>query len=377
MTKPLYIFFLLVLSVTAYSQERFVIISGQFENTKAGAYLIVHREGYFGKKAFTDSICLHDDGSFEDTLRVTEPSLTLFSLSNESDWLNNNIKGFLFPDYSLYMTGDVKQGLKNTLKYYNCGEIVNNFLLEREKRFVFDVRDFTIIKPLEHRQRTFTALNNNIGLYNKSYTQAVLLSETAFTDSLANYYKARKKFQEEYFMHNRGKDGDYSVRFFEALEIVDIQFSELLALLKYPSQNVLIAHELGIPWSDVNVHFYKRFEPMAMNQFEAYLPVVNYRDFLVRYINLLVGDYVEVLNVNPQLSTFTERFELAKEQYNGKIRELVLAEIIKENCIELSQSHEGSEETEQLIEEFKKLNPDEFALKEIEGIYSKAKMQAN
>ncbi|MCO4292214.1 hypothetical protein NF867_04980 [Solitalea sp. MAHUQ-68] len=372
MSRSGLLFFLLLFSVTAFGQQN-VIFSGKFENTKPGAFLIINRVGYLGQEGILDSICLHDDGSFEDTIRnVKDGRMLLLSISNETSWLNTNIKGFIFPYYSLYLTGDVKKGLLNTLQYYNCGSIVNNFIIERERKFPFSERDFTIIKPLENRQLDYLSLNKNINKYNKGFTQSVLLYEGEFTDTVTAYFSAKRKFAVQ-SLRTIDVDGDYSVRFFEALDGVSNQYSEALSLLKYPSQNILITHELGLPWSDVNVHFYRQFEPIATNQFDVYLMIDSYRKFFREYINLRAGDFDEVLNINPKMASYTELFDLAKKEYTKGVRENVLATIILEKIDDYNKTGEGPEEIDSLLSKFKELDPEKVILSQVESYYQKLK----
>lgn len=363
-------FVLTLLSLNIYAQQRYVIISGQFKNTKPGTFLIIDRDSYFGKEAIRDSICLHDDGHFEDTLKnVPEATLARFSISNEPAWQNNNIRSFLFPDYSLYMTGDVQKGLTNTLQYYNCGSIVNNFLLEREKRFTFDIEDFTILKPYNERQKPFMKENKRIQMYNLNYTQAVLLPEAGFDDSVFRYYDRRKEFARAYFMENIDP-GDISIRYFDMMEKVDCRFSKALVLLKYPTQNALITHELEMPWSDINVHYYKQFEEKSLQPSDACLPIQNYRNYFAQYINLLSGDFVEIVNVNPKLSTFSERFKIAMTTYEGKTRDFVLASILEDKLKDLVDYEDENNEAEKMMEDFRKAKPDAIILKQVEKLYA-------
>ncbi|AFD07463.1 hypothetical protein Solca_2422 [Solitalea canadensis DSM 3403] len=370
MMSKILCFVMTLLSLNIYAQQRYVIISGQFSNTKPGTFLIIDRDSYFGKEPIRDSICLHDDGHFEDTLKtVHEATLARFSISNEPAWQNTNIRSFLFPDYSLYMTGDVQKGLTNTLKYYNCGSIVNNYLLEREKRFTFDIEDFTIIKPYNERQKPFMKENRRIQMYNLNYTQAVLLPEASFDDSVFRYYDRRKEYARSYFMENIDP-GDISIRYFDMMEKVDCRFSKALVLLKYPTQNALITHELEMPWSDINVHYYKQFEEKSLQPSDACLPIQNYRNYFVQYINLLSGDFVEIVNVNPKLASFTERFKIALNTYEGKTRDLVLASILEDKFKDVIEYEDENNEAEKLVEEFRKIKPDVVILRQVEKLYT-------
>ncbi|POY35289.1 hypothetical protein C3K47_16020 [Solitalea longa] len=373
MRRTVFLVFLLVFSFKAFGQQN-VVISGKFENIKPGAFLILNRVGYLGLEGIVDSICIHDDGSFLDTVRnVKEGRMTLLSISNETGWQNNQIKGFLFPYYSLYMTGDVQKGLVNTLKYYDCGSIVNNFIIDRERKFPFDDKDFTIIKPLENRQRDYASLNKNINKYSQNFTQAILLFEAEYTDTVTAYFERKRKFAQDTFRGGLDLDGDFSVRYFEALDAVNNQYLEALSLLKYPSQNVLITHQLGLPWSDVNVHFYRQFEPISSNQFDVYLIVDNYRRFFREYVNLLAGDFDEILNTNPQLSSYTKLFGIAQKQYNRVLRDHVLATIIVEKIDDYLKTGENPAELDDLMVKFKELNPNNRILTQVEAYYQTTK----
>ena len=162
--------------------------------------------------------------------------------------------------------------------------------------------------------------------------------------------------------------GDISIRYFDMMEKVDCRFSKALVLLKYPTQNALITHELEMPWSDINVHYYKHFEEKSLQPSDACLPIQNYRTYFSQYINLLSGDFVEIVNVNPRLSSFSERFKIAMNTYEGKTRDYVLATILEDKLKDFLEYEDENNEAEKLMEDFRKAKPDGIILKQVEKL---------
>lgn len=313
----------------SYSQN--VFISGKIKNPK-GEKVRVTMNDLEGEATLTSESKIDKEGKFSLSFELKDPGKAGLEHGDEISEM------FLHPGDSLFITLDTKE-FDETISYKGRGSEVNNFLA---KRFLWEEdpkNDFNTLKWAAFKK----------------------LDETGF----AKYSDSIQKVKTDYYKNNFNQNFSKS---FQDYVMAEIEYSTAEDKLNYHGLHAY-TNKLNKKAPNKDPHYYDFLKNIKIQNEEA-LNVPEYARFLNLYIWKVINDSLykndTIYNNDRRVNLTKARYNFAKHKFSGKVREAVLAGIIKDYL----NSDVNPSSANILLNDYKSLNPSNNHIEEIEKIYS-------